>query len=325
VSSAAAVPKVYIDPGHGGSDSGAVGNGMQEKDITLDIGLQTRDILLANYNVDIRMSRTTDVYRSLDYRSSDANSWGADVFVSIHVNAGGGTGFESYRYTSTDSVTQNYHKTLHSNVLSAMRTIASVTDRGLKTANFHVLRETTMPAVLTENLFIDTSYDAGLLKRADFRTATARGHALGIAQHLNLSGGGYSRIVDNATSGRFTASSNWGTSSYSSQRYGDDYRYTTPEPISDAAWYKFDIPSSGSYRVDVWYPSNSGYNNATPYVVVTSGGNQVVHVDQRTGGGAWRSIGTFSLSGGDYNAVGVSRWTNGTGYIIADAVRVTQA
>lgn len=320
----AAVPKVYIDPGHGGDDPGAIGNGLREKDLTLAISLQTRDILAANYAVDIRMSRTTDVTRSLSYRSSDANTWGANAFVSIHVNSGGGTGFESYRYLTTDSVTQSMHTALHSNVLSAMRSVASVADRGKKTANFHVIRETNMPAILTENLFIDTSYDAGLLKRADFIAAVARGHALGIAQHLGLQGNTYTTIVDNATAGRFTASANWGTSTYSSQRYGANYRYANPQPVSDAAWFKVNLPSTGSYRVDVWYPANAGYNSATPYVVAASGGNQVVHVDQRTGGGAWRSIGTFSLSAGDYNAVGVSRWTTAAGYVIADAVRVTR-
>ncbi|MGH3736611.1 MAG: N-acetylmuramoyl-L-alanine amidase [Micromonosporaceae bacterium] len=322
----AVTPKLYIDPGHGGTDSGAVGNGLREKDLTLAISLQMRDYLKANYVVDIRMSRTTDVSRSLSYRSSDANSWGAHRFVSVHINAGGGTGFESYRYTSTNSTTQAMHSTLHSNILSTMRSVASVTDRGMKTANFHVLRETNMPAILTENLFIDRSYDAGLLKRADFIAATARGHAIGIAKHMNLqpSGGGYTTTVDNATTGRFTASANWGTSSYSAGKYGADYRYANPQAISDAAWFKVAIPSAGSHRVEVWYPSNSGYNNAAPYVVAASGGNQTVHVDQRTGGGAWRSIGTFSLAAGDYNAVGVSRWTNGTGYVIADAVRVTR-
>ena len=140
-----------------------------------------------------------------------------------------------------------------------------------------------------------------------------------------LSGGtSWSAIVDNSTSGRFTASGNWGTSSWSSQRYGSDYRYANPVLASDPAWYKFNIPQSGNYRVDVWYPSDPGYSSATPYIVVTSSGNKTVYVDQRSGGGAWRSIGTFSLSAGDYNVVGVSRWTSASGYVIADAVRITR-
>ncbi|WP_020519112.1 N-acetylmuramoyl-L-alanine amidase [Catelliglobosispora koreensis] len=182
----AAVPKVYIDPGHGGTDPGASANGLTEKHLTLAIALQTRDFLLARGNVAVRMSRTSDITRSLTWRTDDANAWGATIFVSIHINAGGGTGFESYRYPGTGATTQRLHSNVHSRVLSGMRTIAAVTDRGQKTANFHVLRETAMPAVLTENLFVDRVADANLLKRADFITATARGHANGIALFLGI-------------------------------------------------------------------------------------------------------------------------------------------
>lgn len=139
-----------------------------------------------------------------------------------------------------------------------------------------------------------------------------------------LAGGTWSAIVDNATAGRFTASANWGVSTYSTSRYGADYRYANPEAVSDAAWFKVNIPAAASYKVDVWYPANAGYNSSTPFVVSTTSGGQYVRVDQRTGGGAWRSLGTFSLAAGDYNVVGVSRWTTTTGYVIADAVRITR-
>ena len=131
-------------------------------------------------------------------------------------------------------------------------------------------------------------------------------------------------IIDNETSGRFTASANWDTSSFSSQRRGSNYRFTTPEFVSDPAWYMADIPATGNYQVYAWYPANAGYNSSTPYVIVTTSGNQVVHVNQQINGGSWVSLGTFNLSGGDYNVVGVSRWTSGTGYVIADAVRIVR-
>lgn len=182
----AAPPKIYLDPGHGGSDPGAAANGMVEKNITLDIARRTRDILLRDWNVSVRMSRSTDVFRSLEFRTDDANSWGANLFVSIHINSGGGTGFESYVFPGAGARTLRLQDEVHAAVLSNMRVIGSVTNRGQKQENFHVLRESTMSAVLTENLFIDTAHDANLLARDDFRQRTARGHARGIARFLGL-------------------------------------------------------------------------------------------------------------------------------------------
>ena len=134
----------------------------------------------------------------------------------------------------------------------------------------------------------------------------------------------WEKIVDNATAGGFSASANWAASSYSSQRYGADYRYANPQAVSDAAWFAANIPSAGNYQIYVWYPANSGYNSATPFVVSTASGNQVVNVNQQINGGTWVSIGTFALNAGEQNVVGVSRWTNTAGYVIADAVKIVK-
>lgn len=136
-------------------------------------------------------------------------------------------------------------------------------------------------------------------------------------------GSTWSQIVDNAST-RFSASSNWGTSSYSSQRYSTDYRYANPQAVSDAAWFKFNLPSTAYYDVYVWYPANSGYNSSTPFVMATSGGNVVKNVNQQTNGGMWVNLGTYHYNAGDYNAVGVSRWTSTSGYVIADAVKLVR-
>lgn len=91
--------KIFIDPGHGGTDPGASANGLQEKQLTLQIALALRNILLNEYqNVTVQLSRTSDQTVSLTQRTNAANSWGADYFLSIHINAGGGTGFEDYIY-----------------------------------------------------------------------------------------------------------------------------------------------------------------------------------------------------------------------------------
>ena len=134
----------------------------------------------------------------------------------------------------------------------------------------------------------------------------------------------WEKIVDNQTSGGFSASANWATSSYSAQRYGADYRYANPQPVSDAAWFRANIPAAGNYQIYVWYPANSGYNSATPFVVATSAGSQTVSVNQQINGGTWVSIGTFALDAGDQNVVGVSRWTGSAGYVIADAVKIVK-
>jgi N-acetyl-anhydromuramyl-L-alanine amidase AmpD len=131
-------------------------------------------------------------------------------------------------------------------------------------------------------------------------------------------------VTIDTTSPQFTASSNWLMSDYNPQKYTSTYRYTTPEPITDTAWYAATIPAAGSYRVECWYPANAGYNDLVPYVIATPSGNEVVYVNQQRLGGQWRSLGTYSLLPGTANVVGVSRWARGVGYVIADAVRITR-
>lgn len=179
--------KLYLDPGHGGSDPGAVGNGLREKDITLDIALKIRSILTNNYeNVQVMMSRTGDTSKTLSQRTNEANSWGADYYLSIHCNAfnGSARGYEDYIHTSqsSSSVTAKYQTIIHAEVMK----LNQLLDRGQKKANFHVLRESAMPALLTENGFIDNAQDAALMKQSSWRQQVALGHANGVAKAFNL-------------------------------------------------------------------------------------------------------------------------------------------
>ncbi|MBI0579596.1 N-acetylmuramoyl-L-alanine amidase [Neobacillus cucumis] len=175
--------KIFIDPGHGGADSGATGNGLLEKNLTLKIATTIRDILVNEYEgVSVKLSRTSDETVSLNERTDAANNWDADYYLSIHINAGGGTGFESYIYPGVGAPTTTYQDLIHTEVLK----VVDFANRGQKTANFHVLRESFMPALLTENGFIDTSSDAAKLKDASFLKAIARGHANGLAKAFDL-------------------------------------------------------------------------------------------------------------------------------------------
>ncbi|PYE52479.1 N-acetylmuramoyl-L-alanine amidase [Paenibacillus barcinonensis] len=176
--------KVWIDAGHGGKDPGAVANGIQEKDIALKVSLGIKDRLEADYeNVQVLFSRSADVFLELKDRTSKANAAGADILVSIHCNAGGGKGgFETFRYTSASQGSIKLQEALHKAIMGKVGGI----DRGQKAQNLHMVRESKMPAVLTENLFVDVAADANRLKQTSVINAIIDGHVQGIASYLGL-------------------------------------------------------------------------------------------------------------------------------------------
>lgn len=179
------VKKIVIDPGHGGNDPGAEGFGLQEKNINLDIALRLRK-KLAHYT-DIIMTRSGDVFVSLSERAAIANRAGADCFIAIHLNAGGGTGFESYTYTGGSVAGETIRSIIHKE-MAAYYQAGGFPDRGMKKANFAVLRSTNMPSVLLENLFIDHQADADKLRDPSFRDGAAGAMANGLIKALKLQG-----------------------------------------------------------------------------------------------------------------------------------------
>lgn len=179
--------KLYLDPGHGGKDPGSSGNGIVERNITLDIALHIRSILNNNYeNVQIKMSRTDDQTKTLQQRTNEANSWGADFYLSIHCNSfnGSARGYEDYIHSSLPSSTKTakYQDIIHAEITK----VNNLQNRGKKKANYHVLRESVMPALLTENGFIDQVDDAKLMKDPSWRKRVAQGHVNGLAKAFNL-------------------------------------------------------------------------------------------------------------------------------------------
>ncbi|WP_088103452.1 N-acetylmuramoyl-L-alanine amidase [Halalkalibacter urbisdiaboli] len=188
--------KLYLDPGHGGSDPGAVANGMQEKNLVLDIARRIRTILINNYqDIEVKMSRTSDTTVSLNERTTEANNWGAHYFLSIHVNSFDGNvrGYEDYIHSSLSdtSETAKYRDIMHEEIIK----VANLNNRGKKKANFHVLRETKMPALLTENGFIDNNNDAEKLKDPDWRQRVAEGHVNGLVKAFNLKSKTIFRVI----------------------------------------------------------------------------------------------------------------------------------
>jgi len=178
------MPIIVIDAGHGGKDPGAVAHGLAEKDVVLPLARMVRNEL-AYYDVDVRMTRDADVFVELSDRAALANKWGAALFVSLHCNAGGGQGFESYIHPAAGSATVSIQNVIHGEVMAYLRGYG-ITDRGKKRANLAVCRETRMPAVLLENLFIDHPRENVLLRDEAFLRGLAASIARGIAKALGL-------------------------------------------------------------------------------------------------------------------------------------------
>lgn len=181
------INKIYIDPGHGGKDPGAAGNGIKEKDIVLDICNRILAGLKDYEDVEVECTRTTDVFLSLDERTRKANNWGADVLVSVHCNSAtsnAAKGFEIYVYPGSNAATVAFQNVMHNEIIKELG--SNIEDRGKKQSNLHMLRDSKMKAVLTENLFVSNSSDAKLLANPDFRQKIAQGHINGLERFLGL-------------------------------------------------------------------------------------------------------------------------------------------
>lgn len=143
------VQKIFIDSGHWGNDSGALRNGLKEKDIVLSIAQKLTGLFNAK-GFQISHSRYSDTSVELAERAEMANSWGADLFISIHANAldGSGSAYGTECYTYPNSTAEN--KRLSVDIASSISNKIGAYNRGHKEADFAVLRLTKMPAVLIE-------------------------------------------------------------------------------------------------------------------------------------------------------------------------------
>lgn len=150
--------KVYIGIGHGGSDNGAVGY-IVEDETNLKMGKACRDYLKAR-GIETMISRESDVDVSIATKTSQANKWGADLALDIHNNAGRGDGAEVYH-----SIYYGTGKTLSDNILDELKKIGqnsrgSKTKKGTNGDYYAFIRNTNMPAVITEGVFVDNKADA---------------------------------------------------------------------------------------------------------------------------------------------------------------------
>lgn len=196
---------VVIDPGHGGSDPGAQGNGLSEKDLCLKIANYCKEKLLEYSHVEVYMTRTTDTYVGLSERVDFAESKNADVFLCIHINAGGGRGAEVFYPNGNYIPAIGTEGKELAQVIQDKLVALGLANRGIKIRNsengstypdgspqdyLNVIwrsKRAGFPAVLVEHGFIDSSdatnflKDENKLKEMGYRDATA------VAEYYGLS------------------------------------------------------------------------------------------------------------------------------------------
>jgi N-acetylmuramoyl-L-alanine amidase len=216
---------IVIDAGHGGHDPGSRGrNGLQEKDLVLDVALRLEKLVRAELGATVIMTRATDVFIPLEERTAIANSRGADLFLSIHANSSrnpGARGIETYflsfaqdshaeavaaRENAVSEATmkdlQNLVKAIALNskidesrdfaasvqeaMVERIRGVApAVPDRGVRTAPFYVLIGANMPSVLAEISFVSNPHDEKLLRTPQHRDRIAESLFEGVRAYLD--------------------------------------------------------------------------------------------------------------------------------------------
>ncbi|GAB4345264.1 MAG: N-acetylmuramoyl-L-alanine amidase [Desulfobulbaceae bacterium] len=218
------IRRIVIDPGHGGKDPGAMGNGLKEKDITLQVAKKTAEVLRSRYGYEVLLTRNEDRYLPLEERTAIANTRKADLFVSIHVNAHPdkktrgvetfylnlATNSEAMRVAALENATSTLNMSDLQDVLTDLMQNSKIQessvlaefvqnrmveglaenrfpakDLGVKQAPFYVLIGAEMPAILAEISFISNKEDARRLRQDDFLAAVAEQLAAGVAGYAN--------------------------------------------------------------------------------------------------------------------------------------------
>ncbi|MGN0496581.1 MAG: N-acetylmuramoyl-L-alanine amidase [Lachnospiraceae bacterium] len=221
---------VVLDPGHGGSDSGAVANGIYEKNANLSIALYCKAALEQYAGVVVYMTRTTDVYVGLTDRTDYAASVGADVFISIHNNsASSSSAYGAEVYYPNASYNANAHSVGQglANAIQDRLVSLGLYDRGIKVRDYAtyagasqndyypdgsisdyyaVIRNSKLygfPGLIIEHAFVTNSYDASYLNNDTWLKALGEADAAAIAEYFGLATGGtvyggedYSAVYD---------------------------------------------------------------------------------------------------------------------------------
>ena len=178
--------KVFISAGHGGSDPGAMANGLKEKDLNLSIALACRDHL-EEYGVEVKMSRTTDEDDGIVDEANESNAFSPDLSVSIHNNAGGGDGIEVW-YSIDGSGLPLANNILAEAVKIGQNSRGAKSRMGANNDDYYgFLRLTNATAVIVECAFVDNATDIQIIDTAEEQKKMGVAIAKGILTTLGIS------------------------------------------------------------------------------------------------------------------------------------------
>jgi N-acetylmuramoyl-L-alanine amidase len=175
---------IVLDPGHGGHDPGAIGNGLEEKEVVLNVGLRVEKKLQSSGAI-VVMTRKNDTFLTLDERAQIGNNSNASTFVSIHTNSfstsspNGSETYWSSNYYGANS------KELATEIQKELVKKLGTTDRGVKEAGFYVIKYTKIPSVLVELGFISNKSDAVKLASSTYRDKAADAIVQGLINYYN--------------------------------------------------------------------------------------------------------------------------------------------
>lgn len=218
------VKRIVLDPGHGGKDPGAISNGLKEKDIVLKLAKELKPVLESELGCEVILTRSSDRFLSLEERTAIANTQGADLFLSLHINAHPSPdvrGFETYylnlttnaeamRVAAMENATSTHQMSELQDILSDILKNSKINESsrlaeqvhnavidglpdqfgpirnlGVKQAPFYVLIGAQMPAILIEVAFISNKQDAKNLKSPAFMDALVAEIIRGIRNYVS--------------------------------------------------------------------------------------------------------------------------------------------
>lgn len=179
---------IVIDPGHGGYDLGARMFSVDEKSLALSTALLTKKYLQEK-GYRVVLTRSRDIFISLEKRAAIANDTKGLLFVSIHFNAASNPsakGVEVFYHLSQDKLRASHSKKLAAKVLEKIVQKTTAENRGVKEGKFFVIRETKMPAILVEAGFMTNPDELHLLKDIHYREKIAKGIVEGVELYFRL-------------------------------------------------------------------------------------------------------------------------------------------